>query len=292
MRRAWLILALLSAAQARAAVFPDISPGGASAAMGDSVGMLSGSLESFWYNPASLASLKSLRLSASGVSWPGGSLGEFVSAGFAPRGWPVLGLSLANLGASDTLRDEAGVEHGDFSVSANALKLGLAQDFGRLSAGASLELDRSSVNGADEAQGFLNAGAQMGFARHLLGSLALRRLSTGASATQSSPLELRLGLGEHDWLLERLFVSAELSYLSALARTEWHLGGQYKVNFDAKNFGVIRAGYNSARAAAGGLAGLSLGLGMTWGMLGLDYAYLPLNLFGDGHRFGATLYFE
>lgn len=283
---------LLLAAPALPAAFPDFAPGSQAAAMGEAVGMLPGSLEASWYNPAALNGLPRYRAIFSSMAWTEGSSGQFASLGWHREAWPVLGLGYAGAGSADTRRDADGRELGGFEVQAQTLRLNAATAWRGLAWGMGWEMDRSAILDRQELVHYLNAGVQASLNKRWLASASLRRWALALGPAEPSPAQFRAGLGFLDAGLGGLFLSAEISSRIEDLRSELHVGAQYKLGSALERHTAFRLGYNSGLGAAGGLAGFSAGAGMNFDFLGLDYAWLPLGPFGDAHRFSLTFNFD
>lgn len=258
-----------------------IAQGARSAAMGTAFGMVPASLEGLWYNPAALGGISGPELSFSHLSWIGDTSSEYAALGLG-LGKAALGLSLQYLATQDVLRDAFGREGAGFDNTAMTAMLGAAWDFGAVSLGAGAKYLGQSFNGRASSGVAADLGLQLKyFQGRLLLNAALQNLGAAAEAGSVPPLAWRAGLGLAPLKgllltqeVQSRLARPELSYLAGLeARAAWSSMGA-----------SLRAGYDLAAAAPGGLAGLSLGGGLSLAGLSLDYAFVPLGALGSSHR--------
>lgn len=69
------------------------------------------------------------------------------------------------------------------------------------------------------------------------------------------------------------------------------IGGEYAHAFNADVSGALRAGYNTLRHDAGGLAGLAAGVGINFNHANFDFAWQPFGELGDTFRYSLVVKF-
>jgi hypothetical protein len=114
--------------------------------------------------------------------------------------------------------------------------------------------------------------------------LAIRNIGGGLTfATESSdlPLTIRAGAAYHSQVMP-LVVSAEIADIDS--DTEFHLGAEYTL----QSILALRLGYNSADDLDNGI---TAGIGLQQSNYELDYAFVPMGVFGDSHRLSYSMKF-
>lgn len=96
------------------------------------------------------------------------------------------------------------------------------------------------------------------------------------------PLTLRVG-GAYKFTEYPLLVSSDVLFIRD-SDTEFHLGLEYKF----AEIAALRAGYNSDDDLDNGF---TFGLGLEQPEYKIDYAFVPMGVFGDSHRFSLSLMF-
>lgn len=96
--------------------------------------------------------------------------------------------------------------------------------------------------------------------------------------SSSDPLPLTLRLGGAYSLPKRPLTFTADEYIIKNQKAEYHVGAEYLIN----NFIALRAGYNSADDLDNGF---TFGLGVSQEKYSIDYAFVPMGVFGDSHRF-------
>lgn len=289
MKRLAVIASLFISVQAPAAEgFPlqRLPLGARSAALAGAQTAQAGRAEALAANPAVAAMVPGVELSLGHMVWLEETQFSSLAALLPLGAWGGLGLSGHFASAQDTRRDAFGAVQGNFGVDGQALQLSLGVRAGQLGFGASAKYLRQAVSGQAAEAVAGDAGLLLSLWRGQL-SLGLAGQNIGAtleSARSNSPLQSpqqwRAGMvlkGPLGLSAFSDFVHQPLSSSDAvLAGLEWRMqAGAGKL--------ALRGGYDSA-LQAGGLSGLSVGLGLGWGKWSLDYAWLPMGDLGLSQR--------
>jgi len=102
--------------------------------------------------------------------------------------------------------------------------------------------------------------------------------------TSSDPLPLTLKVGGAYTMPKTPLTFTSDAYFIKNQSPEYHVGGEYMVN----DYIALRAGYNSADDLDNGF---TFGLGVSQDKFALDYAFIPMGVFGDSHRFSFSAKF-
>lgn len=107
------------------------------------------------------------------------------------------------------------------------------------------------------------------------------KIKIGSSA-DPLPLTLKTGTA-YSFTQMPLTLTAD-AYFIKNSDPEYHLGAEYMIS----NYIGVRAGYNSDDDLDNGF---TFGLGFYQDSFGLDYAFIPMGVFGDSHRFSLSAKF-
>ena len=263
--------------------------GARATALAESCAAASGDAESFFWNPAGLASLKRPEVSASYDSLLETSYSSALSFG-APAGPGVAGATLLyHSQAAVEAFTEVGDPAGSFTPSDLAASVGWARSNGADSFGAAFKLIQQKLAGRSATGWAVDLGWQVkdgstlgeapvdfGFAVRNLGS----PIALGPTA-DPLPLLIDAGLQWRSTPLASTFLDAHLPVDHAPYAS---IGQEFRRSAQDATF-ALRFGYSMARRSdLGGLAGFSAGVGMLLGSLRLDYAWVPLGDLGTTHR--------
>lgn len=102
--------------------------------------------------------------------------------------------------------------------------------------------------------------------------------------TTGDPLPLTLRAGMAYQLPKRPLTLAGDLYIIRHNSPEYHMGAEYII----ANMVALRVGYNSADDLD---KGYTFGIGVSHMSYALDYAFVPMGVFGDAHRFSFTANF-
>lgn len=115
--------------------------------------------------------------------------------------------------------------------------------------------------------------------------LALQNLGTKIDVGQNAdplPLTLRLG-GSYRMSEYPLLITSDVLMIRGVS-PEFHFGLEYTF----AEIAALRLGYNADHDLDNGL---TFGLGFSQPEFKIDYAYVPMGVFGDAHRFSLSLMF-
>jgi hypothetical protein len=267
-----------------------------SSALAGAFSAAAGSAESLWYNPAGLSGLRGAEASFTHSSLDNAfDTDHIVAAAFL--GWQhSFGLMYSRKGAQDTYRDASANSAGSFEVSNSVLGLGYAYDLGGLSLGLELKMLNEKVEKLSGSSTAYDFGMQGTFDKdQVLYGLSYQNLGSAPSLggpEASLPQTLRAGLG---WKAgdpsQQLLVMGDYRYLPASSKGGFALGAEYSEAYDESSL-ALRAGWDFGQSQLGGVSGLSLGAGFAYKFLGIDYAWIPLDVLGSSHRIALTLVYD
>lgn len=255
-------------------------------AMGGATAGLDAGTAALQANPSGLDSLVDPELSLSDNeldSTLGMRLEDLAYGQRLGPGAAAVSLRYYSLGSFED-RDAAGNLVGSSNDSAYALGLAYAQASwaDRLHLGLDLAASQELVAGETSTLFTAGAGATLAPGWGLRLAAALQGFTLGGEGT--APTVLRAGLAWKGYN-PRLGFSAEWDHPlygdgSLRVGGEWVLGGNY----------ALRAGWRFNQGEGGAQdSGFSAGAGATFGDLRLDYAFVPLGVFGGSQRLGLTL---
>lgn len=288
-----------------AGAFLRLAPGARGAAMGSALGGTADDAYAAWYNPAGLAFLERVEAAAArearfeGVSYDAAILAVPVLAWrdspLRANAYGVTSLSVYSLAAKGIERRglvETDAPSGTFGASdrAYALSYGYNPAGTDLAFGGTAKLVDSALDSARATAltwdggllykgGRLSAGAGVrGFGGSLTYSMVADPLPTVYYAAGSyRPREA--------WLL-----AAQLE-LPARDAMSLGLGAERRWTPVPGLTAAARGGYNTAGSDAGGLAGFSLGFGVSWKAMEADFAWSPSGALGDVFKYSMLFRF-
>lgn len=313
MIRQLLLLALLAgSAQAgssgkgtTAGAFLTLAPGARGAALGEALGGVADDVYAAWYNPAGLGFLERVEAGAAhesrfeGISYDAALLAVPVlswrDSPLRANAYGVTALSVYSLSASGIERRglvETDSPSGTFNSSdrAYALSYGYNLRGTNLSVGGTLKLVDVALDTARATaktfdggvlykgeKGTAGAGVR-GFGGSLKYSMVADSLPTVYYAGGSyRPRE--------GWL-----VAAQLSVPKADAAS-LGVGVERRWTPAPGLSAAARGGYNTSHSDAGGLAGLSVGFGLSWRAMEADFAWSPSSALGDVFKYSLLFRF-
>lgn len=287
-RRLALALAFLAAAPLAAAegsAWLKIPQGARSVALGQAVSSFGHGAEALWYTPAALGRLHGLDLSLSRQAWLGKTRDDLVEVAL-----PVPGGGLGGyvnwLGDEDVYRDAAGVEGDKFSNGAWAGGLGYGFRLGFLSAGVLGKVINEHYD-TKQYSGYasdLGLQARLGPWLRLGGAIQNIGAWSGDASLGSVelPLTYRGGIALEN-AIPGVTLSLEARALPRSQESSALAGGEYAFHSGLFS-GALRAGYEASAVSLGEAAGLSVGGGLQFTGLKVDFAYSPYGPLGNPYR--------
>lgn len=298
--------ALASGKGTAAGAFLRLAPGARGSAMGEALGGTADDAYAAWYNPAGLAFLERVEAAAAhesrfeGIAYDAAILAVPVLAWRdSPQranAYGVTALSVYGLSASGIERRglvETDAPSGTFSSSDRAYALsygynlyGTGLAFGGTAKLVDSALDSARATALTWDGGALwkderaSAGAGV---RGFGGSLKYSRVSDPLPTVYYAAGSYRPREG---WLL-----AAQLE-LPKHDGMSFGLGVERRWIIPAAGLSAAaRGGLNTARAEAGGLAGASLGFGVAWRAMEIDFAWSPSGALGDLFKYSLLFRF-
>ena len=264
----------------KAGLFLTLPQGGRPTAMGEAFTGITGDIYCGQWNPAGLADLSSLAMTASlAPTYLDMSYGYLSAA--LPFRRNVLGLAISYFNYGDLQGwDQNGLNTATFSASDLGLALLYARSFPgyKMALGGGLKLLRESIENESAAAVMLDAGATKRIKRFTLG-FSLKNLGSGLKVnSESSGLPITLSLGGTYYFIDLPMVPA----LSVDVPLDGHpvvsLGAEYAL----VKYLSLRAGMRTERDQ-GFVSWLRGGFGVNHKGFGIDYAMIPGNELGYTH---------
>ena len=270
-----------------------------SAALAGSYVSAQNDVNSIFYNPAGLATIKQPQLSAGFFKYllDINSGNAAYAMKYKDLGYFGIGVKYVNYGTFDKV-DENFVNQGTFSANDLALSLGYANTYAdNFHYGANVKFIYSNIDEYKSTGLAVDLGLMFDIPSYLSSvgiSLmnAGTQLSTYNGATEKLPLDLRIGAMKR---LEYLPVTVYFGINNMTADREkfiqhfknFTLGGEFELN----DYVLIRAGYdnqirqNLETGNSTGLGGFSAGLGFQYeNTYMLDYSFNSIGKVGSVHR--------
>lgn len=234
-------------------------------------------------NPAGLAGVASRSAEFSHSFWLDGiSYNTLAAAGPYRGGNAAFGLRYLRYGEIDAL-DNAGGDAGTYSPRDMALSAGWGTSDGDWSAGTSVKYVSSRIDAAADA--FAVDGGLGYSAGRVKGGVSLENLGGKLKfGREAYPLPLLFKAGGSYrldpgalLLLEGVVPRSGPGWLAA--------GAEYPVAIQGMKL-ALRGGYSGRYLRTGGLNGLTLGLGVSFGEFSFNYALTEAGELGAAHQFG------
>lgn len=288
-----------------AGAFLRLAPGARGAAMGEALSGVADDAYAAWYNPAGLAFLERVEAAAAhesrfeGIGYDAALLAVPVlswrDSPLRANAYGVTALSVYSLSASGIERRglvETDAPSGKFAASDRAYALsygynlaGTGLGLGGTAKFVDSSLDTARATALTWDGGFLykaerySAGAGVrGFGGSLKYSMVADPLPTVYYAGGSyRPRE--------GWLL-----AAQLD-VPKQDTPSLGFGVERRWTPAPDLSAAVRGGYNTGRTDAGGLAGASLGLGLAWRAMEIDFAWSPSSALGDVFKYSLLFRF-
>lgn len=298
-------------AGAAGADFLKIHADARSAGMGGAVAAAADDASAPFWNPAALAGVRRRALTATHGFYFREVFYDFIGyaqsirretelqSGFARQegpDWGALGVTLLYLNAGGVSAvDKTGNATGErFAPQDVAVQFAWGAAYGRFDAGFGFKFIRTSLLDSASAM-----AGDVGVRAHFLTrtqhpltlAVSARNLGTELDfgGGEGSPLPMEVRFGAAYWVNYQFLLA-----LDAVAPKDNDpyaaAGAEYTYPIRRDLAAVVRGGYHLRGSASNleTLAGLTLGFGMIYQTTSIDYAWEPVGLLGDIHRFGMS----
>lgn len=289
------------------AQFLEIGPGARPAGMGEAFSAVADDIHALYYNPAGLASIhnvefggmhdqyfQSLDYNFGAFVIPISRFRHKLEDSEQPDSKGVLGLAIYNLSVDNLERrglSDSNTPTGTFGASDSAYAVSYARAFGGgLAIGATGKAIVQKIDDKSADSYALDAGAL--WRRGPLGvSAGFRNLGSGPKfESVSDPLPFRAYGGASYRLFNRLTLAADVGFprdnnplISVGGELTQPVSGAFNVS--------LRAGYYTQNTDPAGLTGLSMGAGLGFKRLSVDFAWVPFGELGNTFRYSLLLKF-
>jgi len=310
----WL-LALTGPARARAgsssavgtsgAQFLKIAPGARSAGMGQAYAGLADGVEAIYYNPAGLGDMMRVEITGMHDSYFQDIDYEFAALAVPMLSWvdskkdknaygvvgaAVYDLSVQNIEQRSLTETDQPIN--TFGSTDLAYTLGYAYalpDTG-LSLGVTAKFIDQTIDNVSASAFAADLGALYHLGELRLGAGVRNAGTQSKFVSEADPMPLTIFGGASYKVTDALLGSVEMD-LPRDNSAVVAFGAEYRKRFADKLTGAARLGYNTANSEAGGWAGASFGLGVGYGNLNFDFAFVPFGDLGNTFRYSLTAKF-
>jgi len=251
--------------------------------MGGSFVSLTNDAMALYYNPSGLAALEYQEFAAMHTALFEGSLYDVITWVYPISDHHGLGIGLMRLGTDDIIRRVNYVDQGTFDYSYSQAMLSYGRSLGdRFSIGTSLKIVRQSLSGHSD----FGIGLDLGFTgkiyRHLSLGVAARDILAPElqllTSTERTPISVIGGLSLSDLAVsEYVQLTAAIDLEKTQDRGIKIRTGAEMIFHDAF---ALRLGYDRDNA--------SLGAGLKYRRLNIDYAYKLVDYVSDIHHFSIS----
>ncbi len=276
-----------------AAQFLKIGAGARPTAMGDSFVAVSEDVNSVTFNPAGIADVARPEFAAMHTQWIADANYDF-GAFCYPTNHGALAFAASTLKVEDIQRRGSDETHnGDFKAMDAAYALSYGHNLTPLtSLGVTARYISQSIDAASAGTWAGDVGVIKRLQEKPV-SLGLAVKNFGQAVefrNESDPLPLMVDAGvATTFLRQNLLVTADGRWFRD-NDPGFGVGLEYRHDIGSKNRFALRTGYNSTVTDAGA-AGLTLGGGLGFGRLDLDFAWVPFGDFGNTFRYAAHMKF-
>lgn len=262
------------------------------AAMAGAFSAVADDVNSLLYNPAGLNELRGPQITASHMEWLDGIRDDDVALGMPLYGLGAWGLGATYLYAQDQGRDNWGNATGSFNDFDFSMQAALALQLGdRAGVGVVYKIYRQGYASNFNMGSAVDFGSRIAFFNRRL-VLALSAMNLGTTAALGSnyaPLPVTLKGGTAWRPLREWVLAFDYSYEPVNFLSNYRFGTEYTKPINDSFTAAFRAGYLIGPSNdAGSLAGMSLGLGIKWNYIQVDYAFAPMGDLGNSHRVSMT----
>ncbi len=277
------------------APFLKMGAGARPTSMGSAFVGIADDVNAVYFNPAGLASLSRPELTAMHTQWVQGVNYDFGAFAY-PTDSGAFALSAATLQTDDLeKRDVDESLQGTFESLDSAYALSYGRNLGAtFSVGVTGRYIKQKIDTVSATAWSGDIGLLKRFAsRPMTAGLAIRNVGQEIKFQDEGdpqPLTIDGGIGTS------LFRQRMLVGLNALKARDngikFGIGSEWKGEL-SKDFAryALRAGYNSAGTDADSASGLTVGAGLGFGRLNLDFAWVPMGDLGNTFRYAAHMRF-
>ncbi len=260
-------------------------------ALGDVGSVFGDDVSSLYYNPAHLAGSTDTEIMVMHNQWIQDVRSEVLGAKFQLFGHPfAVGIQTTNVGDIE-VRTKPGDPVSTISANYFAGSLSTGFRFGdKLKAGVTVKYLYEGIL-ADDATGFgfdFGAGYQVNKSLTIAASIRnIGSMSAFRVEETKLPADLRIGAGYTlETPFEKFGITLGAEFQKYLQQDDSHINFGGEITYD--NLLAIRLGYMTMYEARN----FTGGLGLSWGMLGFDYAITPFSDdLGVGHTVSVKLAF-
>jgi hypothetical protein len=286
------------------AEFLKIGPGARPEGMGEAFTGVADDIDAIYYNPAGLATLKSPELTGMHMDWFQSIQYEYAAFAYPMQKYGTWGFAITDLHTNniDARTGDTDAPDGQFSAIEGAYWLSYANHVtDKLSLGTNAKFIRQSINSTTANAYAADGGAlyDTGWKGVRLGA-AVQNIGTSVKfVNESDPLPLLFRAGASIPLretaapsfLRNMLLSSDI-ILPRDHQAGVALGGEYVGRLRDDLSYSLRTGYQTLNTdVTSGFSGVSMGGGLTFGRLGVDFAWVPFGDLGNTYRFGMHLKF-
>jgi hypothetical protein len=319
MKRIWILTAALwlSPAGARAALgssgyqgtsaadFLKIGAGARPAAMGGAFAAVADDAQAAYYDPAGLGLLKRPQVTGMDETRFAGLVYDYATVAVPLLAWvdtpmqrnaygvaafSFYSLSVGGIERRGTTETDQPVDTFGASDYAYALSYGYEFAGTGLALGGTAKFVDSTID-TTQGRAWAADGGALYRRERLSAAAGWRNMGSGQNfAGSSDPLPFTGYAGAGYRFSADLLVSAELD----LPRDEAPvvaLGAEYRRSFSRDLSAAARLGFNSSNTDPGQMAGMSLGFGLRYEAVDVDFAWLPAGELGDTFRYSLMVRF-
>ncbi|MBI3551754.1 MAG: PorV/PorQ family protein [Elusimicrobia bacterium] len=287
------------------AQFLKVTPGARPSGMGEAFAGVADDVNAIYYNPAGLGTLRRVEVTGmhdsylQGINYEYGALAvpilSWTDAKQEKNAYGVLGAAVYNLSVGGIERrsvNESDAASDTFGSSDFAYALSYAYEFPEtgLSLGLTAKAIEENLDSSHASAFAADFGALYRWGRLGLGA-GVRNAGTRArfsSVSDPLPVTLFTGLGfkVSDALLATVEVDAPRDDKANVG-----FGAEYRQKFVDKLTGSVRGGYTTRNSDSGGASGATFGLGIGYGNLSFDFAFIPFGDLGNAFKYSLTAKF-
>lgn len=275
------------------AVFLKMGAGARPTAMGNAFVGIADDVNAAYFNPAGLASVDRPELTALHTQWIEGLNYNF-GAYAHPLASGVIAFSAATLSSGDIERrnESEGLE-GTFDNLDSAYAVSFGRKVGQTYAlGLTGRAIKQEIDSTSASAWSYDIGIMKRFdGRPLSLGLAVRHLGQEIKFQEEGdpqPLTIDGGAG-YKLFNDRLLMGLNL-YKPRDNSLKFGLGFEWKGALSSGRY-ALRAGYNSSSTDAEGATGITVGAGLGFGRLTLDFGWVPMGDLGNTFRYAAHMRF-